>query len=420
MELFFDVETELARQRRENFRDQESRLVIVGDGKGGNPANIYADGNRLWVRDIGGSNTTGSNTPGLAYRVLAGSGYTPDVDVHLWVRWEGALKQYRVHMIDPGFLAERGGALHLENANDRHNQFRRTEMLLPLRSQLVGLGLANVQGYQFIYNGKYGDYKGTSGALATHVNLIALQPATVGMKCYALLTFNPVRFFAALNPIQTYTSTPQTGDLNGSDIQECVDQIGSNQEMIHAYRLDAGATEYRGQSDDRDVRGWLNQRGNISDVSPLTTKGDLFTYSTLNTRLPVGANGTVLTVDSSAITGLTYATVGTNGLTDASITIPKFSPLALKTTTTAPTINDDSGDGYAIGSRWIDTVTDKEYVLVDTTVGAAVWVVTTGGKFATIATATDPGIQGQWCFNATHVFFCTAVNTWVRVSTATW
>ena len=43
----------------------------------------------------------------------------------------------------------------------------------------------------------------------------------------------------------------------------------------------------------------------------------------------------------------------------------------------APAVTDDSASGYAIGSRWIDTVTDKEYVAADVTVGAAVWVETT-------------------------------------------
>jgi hypothetical protein len=41
---------------------------------------------------------------------------------------------------------------------------------------------------------------------------------------------------------------------------------------------------------------------------PLTTKGDLFTYSTTEARLAVGANGTVLTADSAEATGLKWAT----------------------------------------------------------------------------------------------------------------
>lgn len=45
--------------------------------------------------------------------------------------------------------------------------------------------------------------------------------------------------------------------------------------------------------------------------------------------------------------------------------------------TAAPTVNDDSGDGYAVGDRWLDETNDKEYVALDVTLGAAVWTETT-------------------------------------------
>ncbi|NOR84481.1 hypothetical protein GQ473_00035, partial [archaeon] len=45
--------------------------------------------------------------------------------------------------------------------------------------------------------------------------------------------------------------------------------------------------------------------------------------------------------------------------------------------TAAPLITDDSGDGYSIGSRWIDVTNNKEYIALDVTVGAAVWKETT-------------------------------------------
>jgi hypothetical protein len=44
-----------------------------------------------------------------------------------------------------------------------------------------------------------------------------------------------------------------------------------------------------------------------SDQTPLTTKGDLFTFTTVDARLGVGANGTVLTADSAEATGLKWA-----------------------------------------------------------------------------------------------------------------
>jgi len=56
--------------------------------------------------------------------------------------------------------------------------------------------------------------------------------------------------------------------------------------------------------------------------SPLTTKGDLFTYSTAPARLAVGANDTALVADSTQSTGLAYKTKGVfNGLTTTGDTI---------------------------------------------------------------------------------------------------
>ena len=48
-------------------------------------------------------------------------------------------------------------------------------------------------------------------------------------------------------------------------------------------------------------------------------------------------------------------------------------PLSKFDATAAPTVNDDSGDGYAPGSRWVDVTNDKAYVCLDASSGAAVW-----------------------------------------------
>lgn len=79
--------------------------------------------------------------------------------------------------------------------------------------------------------------------------------------------------------------------------------IASPQEGMISYLKDTNATQYYSGS------AWVN----LGASSPLTTKGDLYTYSTTDARLGVGTNGQVLTADSTAATGLKWATAGGGG-----------------------------------------------------------------------------------------------------------
>lgn len=54
--------------------------------------------------------------------------------------------------------------------------------------------------------------------------------------------------------------------------------------------------------------------------TPLTTKGDIFVRSTVDTRLPVGANNYVVTADSGQTTGLKWSLVSEDSLTLADLT----------------------------------------------------------------------------------------------------
>ena len=46
--------------------------------------------------------------------------------------------------------------------------------------------------------------------------------------------------------------------------------------------------------------------------------------------------------------------------------------------TTAPGAGDDTNSGYVVGDRWVDTTADKEYVVLDVTASAAIWIEVTG------------------------------------------
>ena len=67
-----------------------------------------------------------------------------------------------------------------------------------------------------------------------------------------------------------------------------------------------------------DTNGKIVEEALPSGASPLTTKGDIFTFTTVDARLPVGANTFVLTADSAEATGLKWAAAGVGDMILAS------------------------------------------------------------------------------------------------------
>lgn len=84
-------------------------------------------------------------------------------------------------------------------------------------------------------------------------------------------------------------------------------------------------------------------------------------------------------------------------------------------------------------------ITDIDAYQVLVSVGATVWLTVAGGNLGDIladditadafnltalqaapSAANDTGVLGEVRWTTTHVYLCTATNTWVRVAIATW
>jgi len=84
-------------------------------------------------------------------------------------------------------------------------------------------------------------------------------------------------------------------------------------------RIPVGANGYVLTADSTQALG-LKWAAAAAGGSPLTTKGDIFTHSTVDTRLGVGTDGYVLTADSTQATGIKWAAAAGGGGSNANKT----------------------------------------------------------------------------------------------------
>ena len=111
-----------------------------------------------------------------------------------------------------------------------------------------------------------------------------------------LVTDLPADFDVALQGVDTRLKALQPGTTSG-------DLAYSSATANTNVRLGIG-TNGQVLAVASGVPAWTT----TADVTPLTTKGDVFTFSTVDARIGVGANNTVLTADSAEATGLKWAT----------------------------------------------------------------------------------------------------------------
>lgn len=117
-----------------------------------------------------------------------------------------------------------------------------------------------------------------------------------------------------------------------------------------------------------------------SGSSPLTTKGDLYGYSTQDARIPVGANGTVLTADSAEALGVKWATVSGTG--DVVGPASSTENAIARYTDTSGKLIDNSGV----------TISDTDVVLIPSLTASEIVITDASKNLVSASVATYPSL----------------------------
>ena len=204
----------------------------------------------------------------------------------------------------------------------------------------------------------------------------------------------------------SYLNTQMQGKINHTETTLMNVRNGTPGSINHVglelTKAHGGTDDYNIDVDSSVVKAILSQEGGtlrsalvLSDVatSGKTALGfstSVNSGSTWNPKMVIRHNGDVGIANNNPqskldVTGETRTTTLTVNGNDVPGLKQKLDA------TIAPTANNDTTEGYAIGSNWIDITADKAYVCLDATDTAAVWKETTQVDTGEINTASNVG-----------------------------
>lgn len=142
-----------------------------------------------------------------------------------------------------------------------------------------------------------GDVTGTAGASVV-VKIQGIPVSTTDPTTNQVLKFDGTNWAPAADA--SATAVTMAGDVTGPS--------GTSVVVAFQGRALASTAPSDGQAIVWDATGttWKPATVASGSTSPLTTKGDLYTYTTLGARLGVGTNGQILTADSTQASGLKW------------------------------------------------------------------------------------------------------------------